>query len=80
MKDAVNILTPFYREHKEDFIARYGGHFIVMPDEQTVVPFKTFPEAYWFGVHNYGLGCFVLIHCVQDGVAFCRSGVAQVKH
>lgn len=77
MKDAVNVLTPFYREHKKEFVARFDGKFIVMADESTVVPFDSFAEAYWYGVRTYGLGCFTLIHCVEEEPLYA-SGLVRI--
>jgi len=69
----VKVLSPYYREHKEEFIARFDGQYIVMADEQTVIPFESFAEAYWYGVHNYGLGFFTLIHCVEENRCMCLA-------
>ena len=80
MKDAVKVLSLYYREHKEEFIARFDGQYIVMADEQTVIPFESFAEAYWYGVHNYGLGFFTLIHCVEEEPMHATGFVVPALH
>lgn len=58
----------FYVKHEDELVSKFGGMYIVISDAMSVHSFADDPEAYDFGVKNFGAGHFLLHKCMAGGL------------
>ena len=62
----------WYIQNQDELLKKYEGFYLVINYKDVADFFQTFGEAYDYGVEKFGLGNFLIQHCVRGSEAYSR--------
>lgn len=66
MKNNMDKDFHYFLDNREKLLSEYLGRFVIIKDQKVVKDFSTEIEAYEFGKNRFGLGSFLIQHCIPD--------------
>lgn len=69
----------FYLDHREDLIKEYLGRYLVIKDQEVIEDFSEESDAYEFGKEKFGLGNFLIQHCVANDDSITKTFHSRVE-
>jgi hypothetical protein len=69
----------YYLDHKEEFINKYLGKFLIIKDESVIGVFDSDLDAYSFGTSKFILGTFLIQQCLPGEENYSQTFHSRVS-
>ncbi len=68
----------FYLDNQVSILAKYGGKFVVIVDDEVVGAFDSMADAYFDSIKKYEPGTFLIQECTEGEEAYTQSFTSRV--
>lgn len=68
----------YYLDHQAELVEKYIGKFLIIKDEEVQASYDDHIEAYYAAEEKFGLGNFLLQHCLPGEMSTSRTFNSQV--
>lgn len=69
----------YFLENREELIDTYLGRYIIIKDQKVIADFSDELEAYNYGKEKFGLGNFLIQHCVGGEDSITKTFHSRVE-
>jgi hypothetical protein len=69
----------YFRDQQKQLVSKYRGRYIVIVGEKVVGDFATEVEAYAEAKKRYGLGAFLIQHCIPGKGAYQQTHNSRIN-